>query len=140
VPRRWITAGADGCPAAVCRYCRPLGGAGAWVDRLRSTAGRRPGGRLPVSALPVVDDAVMPGAWSLAARVPLALVPDSPMLPWSCFDSCLPCSRCHVTCDPIPGREQTAAGPGVAAATLPENNALCLDVSISTLPESILID
>jgi hypothetical protein len=110
------------------------------VYRLRSPAGRRPSGPLLVSVPPVVEDAVVPGAWSLAARVPLALVPDSPMLPWSCFDSCLPCSRCHVTCDPFPGREQTAAGPGVAAATLPENNALCLDVSISTLPESILID
>ena len=48
----------------------------------------------------------------LAARVALALVPYSPMLPCSYFDSCLPCSRCHVPRDTFPGGEQTAAGPG----------------------------
>lgn len=38
MPRRWITAGADGGPAAVCRYCRPLGGAGASSEEHRGSA------------------------------------------------------------------------------------------------------
>jgi hypothetical protein len=75
--------------------------------------------------------------------VPLALVPYSLMLPWDLLATSMPVclgSRCHVTCDPFPGREQTADGLGVPTARIPENNALCLDVSISTWPESILID
>ena len=55
------------------------------VHSLRSTAGRPPGGRLPVSAPPVVDDAVVPGALG-HGRSPdcrpmvLALVPESPLI------------------------------------------------------------
>ena len=81
------------------------------VYRLRSPAGRRPSGPLLVSVPPVVEDAVVPGAWSLAARVPLALVPDSPMLPWSCFDSCLPWQPMPCDVRSVPGQGTNCRWP-----------------------------